>query len=255
MNPTDSTAAVVLAAGKGTRMNLPGPKVLAPLAGRPMIHYVMDTLQQLGCGRVVVVVGHQASRVQEALASWPQVEFALQEQQQGTGHAVQVCQEQLRDHAGPVLILTGDSPLVRVESLRQLLDHFHRQRAACVLGTAVKDDPAGFGRIVRNQQGDFLAIVEEKDATEEQRRIREVNLSCYVFAPEDLWESLAHVRPKNQQGEYYLTDCPGILHRWGRPVLACPVHKPIESISINTPAELQQAEAALREFQARNTQT
>jgi len=254
VSPTQSTAAVVLAAGKGTRMHRPGPKVLTPLAGRPMIHYVMDTLAQLDPGRIVVVVGHQAPQVQQSLAPWPQVQFALQEQQRGTGHAVQVCRELLRDHAGAVLILTGDSPLVRAESLRQLLDRFHREQAACVLGTAIKDDPTGFGRIVRNQQGDFLAIVEEKDATEQQRCIREVNLSCYVFAPADLWESLDHVQPKNRQGEYYLTDCPGILRRWGRRVLACPVHQPLESISINTPEELQQAEAALAALQAEQSE-
>ena len=241
----NQVAAVVLAAGKGTRMNLPGPKVLVPLAGRPMIHYVMDTLQRLGVPRVVVVVGHQAPLVEEALAPWPQTEFVLQAQQRGTGHAVQVCQETLQDHQGPVLILTGDSPLVRAESLRKLLEQFHAHQAACVLGTAIKDDPHGFGRIVRDAQGRFQAIVEEKDASEEQRRIREVNLSCYVFRPRDLWESLARVEPKNQQGEYYLTDCPGILHRWGRTVLACPVHLPVESISINTPEELKKAEAAL----------
>ncbi len=253
MSQAHSAAAIVLAAGKGTRMNLPGAKVLAPLAGKPMIHYVMDTLTHLGVGRIVVVVGYQAAQVQQALAAWPRAEFALQAEQRGTGHAVQVCREVLRDHTGPVLILTGDSPLVRADSLRRLLQQFYEQQAACVLGTAVKEDPTGFGRIVRDDQGNFLAIVEEKDATEQQRRIREVNLSCYVFAPKDLWESLDHVEPKNRQGEYYLTDCPGILHRWGRPVLACPVHQPIESISINTPEELQRAEAALAALKEQKT--
>ncbi len=245
MQAHGSCAAVVLAAGKGTRMNRPEPKVLVPLCGKPMIHFVLETLEELGVGRTVVVVGYRAQEVQRALRGWSQVEFALQQPQLGTGHAVAVCRPLLENHPGPILVLTGDSPLVQADSLAQLLQAQQEHQAACVLGTALKEDPTGFGRIVRNSQGEFEAIVEQRDATEEELKIREVNLSCYVFYPQLLWKALEHIQPKNRQGEYYLTDCPGLLKRWGHRVLALPVHKPVESISINTPEELRAAEAVL----------
>jgi bifunctional UDP-N-acetylglucosamine pyrophosphorylase/glucosamine-1-phosphate N-acetyltransferase len=239
------TIAVVLAAGKGTRMKSDLPKVLIEVCGRPMIDYVLDALHSAGVDEILVVVGYRGDLVRQTLAGRPGVRFVEQTQQLGTGHAVMVCREALAGHEGAVLIVTGDSPLAQADSLRTLLAEFHRTRPACLMGTAHKEDPHGLGRIVRDPEGRFERIVEEKDADENQRRITEVNMSCYVFAGGELLFALDHIRPNNAQGEYYLTDCPGVLKGAGRTVLAMPVLKPIEALSINTREELAAVEEAL----------
>lgn len=238
--------AVVLAAGKGTRMKSELPKVLIEVCGRPMIDYVLDALDATQVDRVLVVVGYRANLVRHTLEDRPRVQFIDQTEQLGTGHAVMVCREALTGHEGAVLIVTGDSPLVQPDSLRTLLDEFDRDRPACLIGTAHKDNPHGLGRIVRDQQGEFERIVEEKDASDDERRITEVNMSCYVFAGPDLLFALDHIRPANTQAEYYLTDCPGVLKAEARRVRALPVLKPIETLSINTRDELAAVEAALQ---------
>ena len=242
----DESVAVVLAAGKGTRMESNLPKVLVPVCGRPMIEYVLDALREAGIARSIVVVGYQAERVRETLADRPQVEFAEQMEQLGTGHAVMMCQAALRDQKGPVLIVTGDSPLIQVDSVRQLLELYQRDRPACILGTLNKDDPTGLGRIVRDANGQFIGIVEEKDATVEQKAIREVNMSTYVFDCQRLLPVLDQLGNQNAQGEYYITDAPGILHAAGHDVRALPVLKPCEALSINRVADLELVERELR---------
>ncbi len=221
------------------------PKVLVPVAGRPMIDYVVDMLAECGLDRVLVVVGYRADLVRSHLAGRAGVEFVEQTEQLGTGHAVMVCREALADHDGPVVVVTGDSPLVRPQTIRGLLDEARRRSAACLLGTARKDDPHGLGRIVRDADGRFSAIVEEKDATPQQRKITEVNMSCYVFAARDLLAALERLRADNAQREYYLTDCPGLLLQAGRTVEALPILTPAETLSINTPDELAVVERTL----------
>ncbi len=237
-----------MAAGKGTRMKSELPKVLFPVCGRPMIDYVLDALEQAGIERTIVIVGYRADDVRRALAKRRGVDFALQAEQRGTGHAVMCAREQLAGHDGPVVVVAGDSPLLQSDSLRTLLAEFERTRPACLLGTGSKEEPRGLGRIVRDSQGRFAAIVEEKDATEEQKRVREVNLSCYVFNTADLLDALDWIRPDNAQGEYYLTDCPGALLAAGRDVRALSVLKPCEALSINNRDELVAVEAAMREL-------
>ena len=190
--------AIVMAAGKGTRMKSDLPKVLVPVRQRPMIAYVLDTLDRAGVEQTVVVVGYRAADVQAALAGRPRIEFAMQPEQLGTGHAVMMCREQLARHQGPVLIVAGDSPLMQADSILALFDDFERRPAACLLGTGYKDDPTGLGRVVRDGQGRFERIVEEKDATAEQKKIREVNLSCYVFQSRDLLWALDQIRADNR---------------------------------------------------------
>lgn len=238
--------AIVLAAGKGTRMESDLAKVLFPVCGRPMIEYVLDALDASGVQRRVIVVGYQAQDVRAALANHSRLEFVEQTEQLGTGHAVQVCREQIQSHDGAVLVLTGDSPLVQINSLKQLLDEFDRTRPACILGTLHKDDPTGLGRIVRDDSGEFSGIVEEKDATDDQRKITEVNMSTYVFHAPDLLDALAKLSNENRQGEYYLTDCPGIMSSEGKDVRALPVLDPCEALSINTINDLKSVEDEMR---------
>jgi bifunctional UDP-N-acetylglucosamine pyrophosphorylase/glucosamine-1-phosphate N-acetyltransferase/UDP-N-acetylglucosamine pyrophosphorylase len=237
--------AVVLAAGMGTRMKSDLPKVLFPVLGRPMIEYVLDALAAAGVGRVIVVVGYRADDVKKTLAHRPQVEFVLQEERLGTGHAVKMAQPRLVGHDGPVVIVAGDSPMIQAASVKSLLSHFEREQPACLLGTLHKANPQGLGRIVRDEAGRFVGIVEEKDATADQRRITEVNMSTYVFSCPQLLEALDQLKNDNRQKEYYLTDCPGILQRDGKLVQALPVLQPCEALSINTIDELSLVEAEM----------
>ncbi len=238
--------AVVLAAGKGTRMKSELPKVLVPVCGRPMIEYVIDALRQAGVERQIVVVGYRSDLVRRQLAGQPDLVFVEQTEQLGTGHAVMVCRDELAGHDGLVLVVAGDSPMIQTDSLAALFAEFDRRRPACILGTGYRDDPTGFGRIVRDENGRFVGIVEEQDATDAQRRITEVNLSCYAFNCRDLLRSLDQLTDSNAQGEYYITDCPAILLREGQTVVALDVLKPCEALSINTVDDLATVEAAMQ---------
>lgn len=238
--------AIVLAAGKGTRMKSERPKVLIEVCNRPMIGYVLDALRAAGINRVAVVVGYEAKLVEQTLAGDNRLQFVLQSEQKGTGHAVMMCRDVLEGVTGPVVVVTGDSPLIQGETVKKLLDEFQASGAACVLGTVHRENPAGLGRIVRDENGNFAAIVEEKDATPRQKTLTEVNMSYYVFNRDDLIAALAEITPKNAQGEYYLTDCPGLLKQQGKRVVALPVLKPSEGLSINTLDELAAVEDALR---------
>ncbi len=212
--------AIILAAGKGKRMASALPKVLVPVCGRPMLRYVIDAVRTTGIQRIVVVIGYRGELVRQELAGETGVEFAQQTEQLGTGHAVMMCRDHLAQQTGPVLILAGDSPMVQVSSLRALLTEFDTNRPACLLGTGRKLNPAGLGRIVRDENGQFLGIVEENDATPGERAITEVNLSTYVFRPEALLTALGQLTSNNAQGEYYLTDCPSVLKTAGERVAA-----------------------------------
>jgi bifunctional UDP-N-acetylglucosamine pyrophosphorylase/glucosamine-1-phosphate N-acetyltransferase/UDP-N-acetylglucosamine pyrophosphorylase len=221
------------------------PKVLFPVLSRPMIHYVLDALSAAGVSRSIVVVGYRADDVRQALSGRSGVEFVEQAERLGTGHAVKMAQPRLVEQSGPVLVVAGDSPLIQAASVRALLSHFDQRQPACLLGTLHKPNPQGLGRIVRDAGGNFVGIVEEKDATEEQRQITEVNMSTYVFAGPELLHALDRLKNDNRQREYYLTDCPGILRSEGKRVEALAVLQPCEALSINTPEELQLVEAEM----------
>jgi bifunctional UDP-N-acetylglucosamine pyrophosphorylase/glucosamine-1-phosphate N-acetyltransferase/UDP-N-acetylglucosamine pyrophosphorylase len=244
--PAQPPLAIVLAAGKGTRMKSELPKVLVPVLGRPMIRYVVDALRSAGVGRIVAVVGYRAELVEAELADEPAIEFAIQAEQLGTGHAVMMCRAQLADHRGPVFIVAGDSPLLQASSVRTLLENFAASGASCVLGTVEKANPSGYGRVVRDEQGNFTGIVEEKDATPAQRDIREVNVSTYVFDSQDLLWALDQLTDANAQREYYITDCPAILMAAGKKVTAEKVLQPCESLSINNMDELALVEEEMK---------
>lgn len=238
--------AIVLAAGKGTRMESDLPKVLVPVCGRPMIEYVLDALRAGGVDQSVVVIGYRGELVREQLAGRTDVTFVEQTAQLGTGHAVMVCRDALKEHHGAVLVVTGDSPLAQSSSLKALLDDFDRDRPACVVGTAHKENPFGLGRVVRDDSGNFLGIVEEKDATVAQQKITEVNMSTYVFDCQKLLKALDQLTTNNAQAEYYITDCPGILKADGQRVRALDVLQPCEALSINNMAQLAEVEAEMQ---------
>jgi bifunctional UDP-N-acetylglucosamine pyrophosphorylase / glucosamine-1-phosphate N-acetyltransferase len=235
----DQPLAIVLAAGKGTRMKSDLPKVLCQVNGRAMVHYVLDALEAAGVHRQIVVIGYRGQDVRNELALRTNVQFAEQKEQLGTGHAVMMCRDQLSGHDGPVVVLAGDSPFTQPNSLRAVLEEFTQSGAAAVMGTLYKTNPAGLGRIVRDTGGKFAGIVEEKDATDEQKRITEVNMSTYVFSCRELLHALDGIDNSNRQKEYYLTDCPSVLLREGKDVRALPVLKPCEALSINTVEELE----------------
>ena len=247
-NTMNRPMAIVLAAGKGTRMKSDLPKVLFPVCGRPMIEFVLDALRASGIERCVIVVGYRADAVRSELSRRDGLEFVEQTEQLRTGHAVQVCRDRIEGHDGPVVVLAGDSPMVQTKSLSQLLGEFDRDRPACIIGTLHKQDPAGLGRVVRDSAGRFAAIVEEKDATDEQRAITEVNMSTYLFDGVELLNALSRLTNDNRQGEYYLTDCPGILKDQGKDVRALPVLDQCESLSINTIDELAIVEDEMRKL-------
>ena len=221
------------------------PKVLIPVAGRPMIEYVLDALASARVRQTVVVIGYRGDLVRQRLGRRPGVAFVEQKEQLGTGHAVMAARGALAGHDGPVLVVTGDSPLMQSASISALLKEFNHMQPACLLGTAHRSDPTGLGRIVRDAVGRFAAIVEERDASPDQRQITEVNMSCYVFNCRDLLDALDKIGRHNAQGEYYITDCPGVLKREGKPVEALPVLQPCEALSINTVDELGVVEREL----------
>ncbi|MDR3707818.1 MAG: bifunctional UDP-N-acetylglucosamine diphosphorylase/glucosamine-1-phosphate N-acetyltransferase GlmU [Capsulimonadaceae bacterium] len=239
---TPEFAAIVLAAGKSTRMKSKLPKPLHSIAGKPLIEHVIKALADAGASRIVTVVGYQAELLQSAIGD--KSEFVLQAEQRGTGHAVQMAAPLLGDWAGPVLIVPGDAPLITSEAITSLLEG-HADRAATVL-TVRLDRPHGYGRVIRDAQGLVTAIVEEKDATEEQRRIDEVNVSIYAFAAPFLFESLSKVTPNNKQGEYYLTDVIAIANEQGHAVGALTWSDPDVGRGINNRVELAQASEILR---------
>jgi bifunctional UDP-N-acetylglucosamine pyrophosphorylase/glucosamine-1-phosphate N-acetyltransferase len=241
----DTIDAVVLAAGKGTRMQSDRPKVLHELADRPLLDHVLDTARRAGVARMVVVVGHQAERVRTACAA-PDVEFVLQEPQLGTGHAVQVAAPALRD-GGWTVILAGDVPLLTAATLRHLVDRTrHGDLAAAVL-TCVVDDAGSYGRIVKDDRGGLQRIVEARDATPAELDIGEYNSGVYCFRTDRLRAALDSLTTDNDQGEYYLTDTVGWLVGRGEPVGTVVTDDPDEVVGINTVDELAAAEQLHRQ--------
>lgn len=237
--------ALLLAAGMGKRMNSDLPKVLHPALGMPLIGHVLARLAPLRPDRVVVVVGHREELVRDALRDRA-VRFVTQSPQLGTGHAVQMAWEETAPGAPHVLVLAGDMPLVRTESLRRLLARQQAEGNAVTVLSAELDDPAGYGRIIRDGSGAFEAIVEEKDATPAQRAVREVNSGIYVFEKEPLQDALGRLRADNAQKEYYLTDTLAILRRDGRRVGVERASDPRECFGVNTPDQLRMVEETLR---------
>jgi bifunctional UDP-N-acetylglucosamine pyrophosphorylase/glucosamine-1-phosphate N-acetyltransferase len=235
---------VILAAGLGTRMRSSLPKALHPLAGKPLIRHVLDAVMPIGPARTIVVLGHQADRVRGAMDGYP-VETVHQAEQLGTGHAVRQAMDALAGSSGPVMVLCADTPLLTPETLKNLLDVHGRSKAAVTVMTAIADDPTGYGRVVRGKSG-VLRVVEEKDASEAQKQIREVNAGIYCFDRKFLQTALHGIGNRNAQGEYYLPDTISLARRKRLTVGAVLCRDFDEIMGINSRFDLSQAEMILQ---------
>lgn len=239
----DPLAVVILAAGLGKRMKNPDlPKTLVELAGKPLLQRVLERSFELKPRKIIVIVGNKREMVEDFLEKreYP-VETALQAEQLGTGHAVMQAEKSLSDFRGKVLILCGDVPNLRFESLEKFCDKAEELEADLSVMTTVAHNPAGYGRIVRDESGAFLRIVEEKDASDDEKRISEINSGVFLVDAKKLFSSLKKTNSENSQGEYYLTDIVEILKSEGARIAAFPIADYGEIQGVNTPADLEKA--------------
>lgn len=246
-------SAIVLAAGKGTRMKSDLPKCFHKLAGKPLLEHVLLTLKQMGVSNIFVVVGHQKEIIEDYFKDWAaclpggRVTFIHQKEQLGTGHAVLVCEEEFKKKPNQdVLILAGDVPLLKAKTLEALVKFHVNNNAAATDLTADLPDAGNYGRILRDNVGKIVKIVEKKDATEKELEINEINTGTFCFESKKLFEALKKVRADNAQGEYYLTDMIEILRNNNDPVFAFKAPDYKETLGVNTPFDLQALEALLQ---------
>ena len=247
------SAAIILAAGKSMRMKSALPKVLHEVCGRPMLAYVLDACRDAGLDHLHVVVGHEKERVMEAFADDrrasgdPKLTWTVQEEQKGTGHAVMCCRDQMADFSGSVLVIAGDMPLVRRETLAGLLESRAETGDAVTLATTILEDPAGYGRIIRDGEGRLEAIVEHRDCTAKQKEIREVNPSYYCFDRAKLFDALDQISPDNDKGEYYITDVVHILRDAGAGVSAVASVAAEDAVGVNSRLDLALVSRAMQD--------
>ncbi len=238
----NNLAAIILAAGKGTRMKSSRAKVTFSIADKPMVQRVAESATKAGCDSICVVVGHQKESVLACLEDVPGLKFVEQSEQLGTGHAVMMAVPLFTDPSQDLLILSGDVPLLSAETL----DRIHREHQAtdadCTVLTAFLDDPGKYGRVLRGKDGQILGIVEFKDATAEQRAIREWNTGIYCFRSGALFNALQKISNANQQQEYYLTDVVSILHAEGKKVCGVPLENLVEVAGVNSQEQLAELE-------------
>ncbi len=238
---------VIMAAGKGTRMNDSSKaKVMFPVNKKPMIQHVVELAQSLSSERIIPIVGFQRESVIEFLNSVAhKVETVVQDPQLGTGHAVMQTEPLLRNYVGDVLVLSGDVPLLRKETIAKLIKHHRESNAVGTILTAILDDATGYGRILRNNSGIVTAIIEHKDASDDQRLVKEINSGIYIFDAKFLFEALQHINPHNVQNEYYLTDIFGYFWNHHFIISAVSADDFNEILGINTLDQLQEAEDVL----------
>ena len=236
--------AIILAAGKGTRMKSDLYKVLHPVCGKAMVQHVVDQLNACNIDKMIAVVGHGAEKVQEQLGS--DVSYVLQEKQLGTGHAVLQAENLLRNQVGTTVVVCGDTPLLTKETMQALIEEHESKKAKVTVLTADATDPTGYGRIIRSKEGTVEKIVEHKDATNGERLISEINTGTYCFDNEALFEALKNVNNDNVQGEYYLPDVIEILKEQGEVIAAYQTPDFHETIGVNDRVALSEAEAVMR---------
>ena len=244
--PNNDVAILILAAGKGTRLKSSMAKVLHRAGGRALVEHVVRSCEPLGAKKTIAVIGYQAEKVAEVVAPY-EVETVVQQPQKGTGHALLVAKRAI-GNAKYVLVLPGDAPLARMETLRALIHRHKKGAAAATILTAVLADPSGYGRILRKSGDTVAAIIEESQLTAEQRELNEINSSIYCFTVAKLWPALAQVKPNNKHREIYLTDAIGELNANGETVLAEVAPDARETLGCNTRADLAGADRTFREW-------
>jgi len=246
----NSLATVIMAAGMGTRMNDPSrAKVMFDLRGKPLLHCVLQLASEIESSRVLAIVGYQKESVIEYLdGSWPAVEVVVQEPQLGTGHAVMQVDEPLRDFSGNVLVLSGDVPLLTPATIQQLIAEHSRRNAIATVLTCDFEDPTGYGRVIRNSAGGVQKVVEHRDATPDERAVREINSGIYIFDKTKLFEGISQITQNNVQGEYYLTDVFEFFWSRNLPVAAWKVKDSDEIRGINTVDQLREAERLITKY-------
>ena len=241
------TVAIILAAGVSKRMNTQLAKVLHEVCGRPMLAYVLDACREVGIKRIYVVVGFSAEQVKEQFGGTDDIIWVEQTEQLGTAHAVSCCKEHLRNFDGQTLVLCGDGPMIRAQTLKVLIEKHQSAQSAATLATAVLDDPSGYGRIIRDAYGNMQGIVEDSDCTPEQLAIKEINPSNYLFNNKILFEAIEQVRPDNVKKEYYLTDAVSGIIATGHKVVAITAVAPDEAVGINSRAQLSAASKIMQQ--------
>ena len=237
-------SALILAAGAGTRMKSAKPKVAHKIMDKPLVRWVIDAVHEAGIKSVATVVGHQRDQVIPLVED---TQVVVQEEQLGTAHAVKVAREALAGDAGSIVVLTGDSPLIRPETIQELADLQQKNYAAVVVLTMEVEDPTGYGRIIRDDAGNVCAIVEHKDCTPEQLAIKECNSGFYCFGRDFLFDALDKVSTENAQGEYYLTDVLELAYKAGEPVIGLVTDDPNECLGVNSRKQLAEATACLQQ--------
>jgi bifunctional UDP-N-acetylglucosamine pyrophosphorylase/glucosamine-1-phosphate N-acetyltransferase len=242
-----SSTAIILAAGKSTRMKSRHAKPMLEVCGKPMLGWILDACFAAEVTRALVVVGHGKEEIIGQFGHDKRIQFIEQTEQLGTGHAARMCEPLLRESRGDVFILAGDTPLIRAEILRTLVQAHHQYRAAASMATAMLDDPTGYGRVVRGADGEFVQIVEQVDCTPAQREIREVFPSYYCVKSEELLFALGKLSNQNKKGEYYLTDIYAILRQAGKKVVAVQAVTAEDVIAPNTRQQLAEADDAMQE--------
>jgi bifunctional UDP-N-acetylglucosamine pyrophosphorylase/glucosamine-1-phosphate N-acetyltransferase len=238
-------AAVILAAGKGTRMPGARPKVVSEVAGQPMIRWVVEAVRAAGARPIVLVVGHGADAVRAVFGGEDDIVYATQGRQLGTGHATSCAADALAGFTGDVLVLAGDGPLIRASTIATLVHHHRRTAAAATLATATVANPDGYGRIVRDGAGQFVAIVEHASADDAQRSIREIYPSYACFDARLLFSMLQQLAPDAGSGEYRITDVPQLLTAAGHTVELVDGFPPEDVLSVNTAQQLEEVDAIL----------
>lgn len=242
-----SLTAIILAAGKSTRMKSKRSKVLHEVCGKPMLDFVLQACFGAGCQRVLVVVGYGKDEVIAEFAQDERIVWVEQTEQLGSGHAAKMAEPHLKDHHGDVFILAGDGPLITDRVLLTLLKAHRDDRAAASMATAVLDDPFGYGRVIRDEAGEFVEIIEQADATDEQRAIREVFPSIYCVKSSELLFALSRLKNENKKNEYYLTDIYGILRAAGRNVTAVQAVTAEDVLAINSRDQLAQVDGIMQD--------
>ncbi|MBN1327817.1 MAG: NTP transferase domain-containing protein [Candidatus Cloacimonetes bacterium] len=238
----NKAAAIILAAGKGTRMKSSRPKVIFELSGKPLLNWVLDTALAARCDPIAVVVGYKKELVIKAARKENEIFFVEQSEQLGTGHAVMSARQVLKNFSGDIFVLCGDVPLLKIETLQKLQAEKNKFQAGCVVLTAILEDPQKYGRIVRDDQNNVERIVEYKDADESVRQIREINTGIYCFDAQALFDSLEKITNKNKQQEYYLTDTLEIMLQNGIKVRSLILADNLEATGINSREDLANLE-------------